>query len=217
MKKKFNPLSLVSLLVSILGIWAFGGCFVTVYYHPLFIGLTIASLILPPLAKKRRLENEASGKWMEIVAIIIAGFNFSNAALYLLRLPDLFSYLGWIVDSIVYHRIQYHSTTTAAQQNKTPAPPAPPQQSEEPSAKEEPVITVPSDESASIFMEQTASCETVKELLDFWCSTPLAAGIKAKEILELLQRQANFERIYGSDPKEFARIRQQIAAKLAEN
>lgn len=216
MKKKLNPLSLISLLVSALGFFAFAGCFESAIYHPIFFVLTIASLVLPPIAKKTRLQTETSGKWMEITAIVIAGFNFSSVIIYFLRLPDLVSYLGWIVDGIVYHKVQYHVTTVSAQRSQPPAPPAQPQKSEETTVKQPPDITVPSDESVSIFMDQTDSCNTVKELLDFWNTTPLAGGIKGEAILELLQKQSSFERIYGSDAREFDRTRKKIAAMLAE-
>jgi len=93
-------MSLVSIGVSILG---------TVIYATLFSGLTwlfvvisIASVVLPPIAKKLRIIQEKKGKVFEIIAIVVGGFNFYCIFFALTTLPIFIGYLGWIICGIAY-------------------------------------------------------------------------------------------------------------------
>ena len=68
----------------------------------LFVLLAIASLVLPVVAKKHRVKRGRQGKWMEITAIVIGGFNFYFVIFALTQLPDVVCYLGWVIGGIAY-------------------------------------------------------------------------------------------------------------------
>ena len=69
-------MSLVSLAVSVLGTVIYGTLFSDSGLTWLFILLGIASVVLPPIAKKVRIEQDKKGKVFEIFAIVVGGFNF---------------------------------------------------------------------------------------------------------------------------------------------
>ena len=98
--------SVISLIASILGLVVYGLCFENNVFVPLFIILGIASVILPLIAKKHRIQNNKTGKWMEIVSIIAGGFNFSFIISVLTSLPFFIGYLGWVVCGIAYKLIK---------------------------------------------------------------------------------------------------------------
>ena len=63
-------------MVSILGSLLYGLVFVNAGLIPAFIIVTIASIILPPIAKKQRGKKGKKGKVAEIIAIILGGIEF---------------------------------------------------------------------------------------------------------------------------------------------
>ena len=69
-------MSLVSLAVSILGTVVYSTLFSGSGLTWLFIILGLASVVLPPIAKKSRIKQGKKGKVFEIIAIVVGGFNF---------------------------------------------------------------------------------------------------------------------------------------------
>ena len=104
MKSAF--LSFIALGVSLLGTLCYSMCFDHKFFVPVFVVLAIASVILPPIAKKHRITNNKTGKWIEIIAIIIGGFNIYSIVFAFTSLPLLVGYLGWIACGIVYSKIK---------------------------------------------------------------------------------------------------------------
>lgn len=98
-------LSLVSLLVSILGVVIYGSLFNESGVTWIFVLLSIVSLLLPPIAKKVRISCEKTGEVPEVFAIIVGGFNFYCVIFALTTLPIFFGYLGWVVSGIVYKAV----------------------------------------------------------------------------------------------------------------
>lgn len=101
-----DPLSIISLIVSILGVVVYAICFENNAFVPLFVVLGIASIILPCIAKNHRIRTNKAGKWMEIVSIIVGGFNFYCIIFALTSMPIFIGYLGWVVCGIVYKQIR---------------------------------------------------------------------------------------------------------------
>ena len=98
-------MSLVSLAVSILGTVIYGTLFSGSGLTWLFIILSIASVVLPPIAKKVRIEQNKKGKVFEILAIIVGGFNFYCIFFALTSLPIFVGYLGWVGCGIAYKMV----------------------------------------------------------------------------------------------------------------
>ena len=101
-----SVMSLVSLAVSILGVVIYSSLFSGSGLIWLFIMVSIASIILPPVAKKIRISNEKKGTALEIIAIVVGGFNFYCIFLALTTLPIFIGYLGWEICGIVYKMIK---------------------------------------------------------------------------------------------------------------
>ena len=98
-------MSLVSLAVSILGTVIYGTLFSGSGLTWLFIILGIASVVLPPIAKKVRIEQNKNGKVFEILAIVVGGFNFYCIFFALTSLPIFIGYLGWVGCGIAYKMV----------------------------------------------------------------------------------------------------------------
>lgn len=98
-------MSLVSLAVSILGTVIYATLFSGSGLTWLFVILGIASVVLPPIAKKLRIEQEKTGKACEIIAIVIGGFNFYCIFFALTSLPIFLGYLGWVGCGIAYKMV----------------------------------------------------------------------------------------------------------------
>ena len=98
-------MSLVSLAVSILGTVIYGTLFSGSGLTWLFIILGIASVVLPPIAKKIRIEQDKKGKAFEILAIVVGGFNFYCIFFALTSLPIFIGYLGWVGCGIAYKMV----------------------------------------------------------------------------------------------------------------
>lgn len=101
-----DALSIISLVVSVLGVVVYGGCFDNNALVPLFVILGIASVVLPLIAKKHRILNNKTGKWMEIVSIIVGGFNFYFIIFALTSIPIIVGNLGWVICGIAYKMIK---------------------------------------------------------------------------------------------------------------
>lgn len=99
-------LSIVSLLVSVLGIVFYALSFKTGIAIPVFVILAIASVVLPPIAKKVGIETNKNGTWMEIAAIVVGGFNFYFLIFAFVPIPIFVGYLGWVVCGIVYKLVK---------------------------------------------------------------------------------------------------------------
>ena len=67
---------------------------------------SIASVILPIVAKKIRLDNNKKGKVLEILSIILGGFDFYCVIFALTQWPIFIAYLGWICCGIFYKLIK---------------------------------------------------------------------------------------------------------------
>lgn len=94
--------SLLSLIGSVLGIASYYLIFSNGLPVFVFILFTVISIILPAVAKKHRTNHKNKGKWMEIIAIIIGGFNFYCLIFSLTNISIYVGYLGWIGCSILY-------------------------------------------------------------------------------------------------------------------
>lgn len=99
-------MSLVSLVVSILGTVIYGSLFSGSGLAWLFIIISIASIVLPPIAKKIRITQGKKGTAFEIIAIVIGGFNFYCVFFALTTLPILIAYLGWVICGIAYKMVK---------------------------------------------------------------------------------------------------------------
>lgn len=99
-------MSLVSLGVSILGTVVYGTLFSGSGLAWLFIIIAVASIVLPPIAKKLRVAQNKKGKAFEIIAIVIGGFNFYCIFFALTSLPIFIGYLGWVACGIAYKMVK---------------------------------------------------------------------------------------------------------------
>lgn len=104
--KGISIFSIISLIVSILDTIIYGQIFSNGNLLPLFIILAIASIIMPIVAKKHRIVTNKTGKWMEIVAIIVGGFNFYCIIFALTSLPVFIGYLGWVICGVIYSSVK---------------------------------------------------------------------------------------------------------------
>lgn len=101
---KLSVWSIVSLAVAILGV-AFYGLLFEIgggLFAIAFFAFSLASVILPPVAKKIRHAKRQKGGAFEIIAIIVGGFNFYMIIFAFTHLPLFIGYLGWIVCALVY-------------------------------------------------------------------------------------------------------------------
>lgn len=95
-------LSLISLIVSVVG--------QVIYYlllsgfrlSAVFVVISVVSIILPTISKKTRIAQGKKGKALEIIAIIVGGFNFYCVFFVLTSLPAIIGYLGWVIGGVAY-------------------------------------------------------------------------------------------------------------------
>lgn len=99
-------LSLVSLAVSILGVVIYSVLLSGSGSAWLFILLSIASVALPPIAKKVRISRGKKGTVFEIIALVVGGFNFYCIFFALTDLPLLIGYLGWVISGVAYKMVK---------------------------------------------------------------------------------------------------------------
>ena len=102
---KVSALSILSFVISLLGFICYVLLLAGIAIIPIFVVLTIASLILPLIALKRRYSTGKDGGGFEVAAIVIGGFNFYFIVFALTKLPMLIGFLGWIVIGIIYKKI----------------------------------------------------------------------------------------------------------------
>ncbi len=72
---------------------------------PFWVVMSIVSLILPPIAKAKRLENDGRGGGMEVFGLVLGGFAFYSVIFALTRVSLYFGYLGWIISGIIYRSV----------------------------------------------------------------------------------------------------------------
>ena len=103
-----SVMSIVALAVSIVGAVLYCTLFAGSGLQFLFIIFSIASIILPPIAKRQRLAKgkKGIGMGLEITAIVIGGFNFYCIFFALTSLPILIGYLGWVICIIAYKLVK---------------------------------------------------------------------------------------------------------------
>lgn len=99
-------MSLVALAVSVFGVVIYGTLFAGSGLIGFFVVLSVASILLPPIAKKLRLKRNKKGKVLEIVAIVIGGFNFYCVFFALTDIPILVGYLGWVICIVAYRMVK---------------------------------------------------------------------------------------------------------------
>lgn len=99
-------MSLVSFAVSILGFILYCSLFEGSGLGALFVIVALASVVLPPVSKKFRLAQNKKGKALEIISIVIAGFNFWCVCVIIARLPALIGYLGWVISGVAYRMVK---------------------------------------------------------------------------------------------------------------
>ena len=97
-----SVMSLVALGVSILGTIIYSTIFSGSGLEWLFIILSIASVVLPPIAKKMRITQGKKGKVIEILAIVVGGFNFYCIIFALTEIPIFIGFLGWVICGVAY-------------------------------------------------------------------------------------------------------------------
>ena len=105
-----SSFSIITLILSIIG--------VILYYFVLsinstlitflFVVISLIAIVLPPISKKKSLEHNQGGRALEIIAIVISGFNFYCIIFALTKWPIGIAYIGWLVCSIVYSQIKGH-------------------------------------------------------------------------------------------------------------
>jgi len=67
-----------------------------------FIIISVVSIILPTISKKIRIAQGKKGRVLEIIAIIVGGFNFYCVFFALTSLPVIIAYLGWVIGGVAY-------------------------------------------------------------------------------------------------------------------
>nr|DAX17810.1 MAG TPA: hypothetical protein [Caudoviricetes sp.] len=95
-------LSLVSLIVSVVGQVMYYLLFSNSSLSAVFIIISVVSIILPTISKKIRIAQGKKGRVLEIIAIIVGGFNFYCVFFALTSLPVIIAYLGWVIGGVAY-------------------------------------------------------------------------------------------------------------------
>ena len=95
-------LSLVSLIVSVVGQVMYYLLFSNSSLSVVFIIISVVSIILPTISKKIRIAQGKKGRVLEIIAIIVGGFNFYCVFFALTSLPVISAYLGWVIGGVAY-------------------------------------------------------------------------------------------------------------------
>ena len=99
-------MSLAALVVSILGVVIYGSLLSGSGLVWLFVLVSIVSIVLPVIAKKRRITQGKTGRVLEIIAIVIGGFNIYFIFFALTELPILVAYLGWAIGGVAYRLVK---------------------------------------------------------------------------------------------------------------
>lgn len=102
---QISILSVISLAVSIIGIilykLVFKGLSLAVIIA--FVIVALAAITLPPIAKIVRLKQQKQGKILEIIAIVIGGFDFYCVFFAIIPIMGIFfGFLGWVICGIIY-------------------------------------------------------------------------------------------------------------------
>ena len=95
-------LSLVSLIVSVVGQVMYYLLFSNSSLSVVFIIISVVSIILPTISKKIRIAQGKKGRVLEIIAIIVGGFNFYCVFFALTSLPVIIAYLGLVIGGVAY-------------------------------------------------------------------------------------------------------------------
>ena len=95
-------MSLAAICVSILGTIIYATIFSGSGLEWLFIILSIASVVLPSIAKKVRTKQGKKGEVVEMLAIVVGGFNFYCIIFALTKLPIFVGFLGWVISGLAY-------------------------------------------------------------------------------------------------------------------
>jgi len=119
--REFSWISILSCAVSILGTVLYGAIFKNGDLVPAFIIVSLLSIVLPLIAKKFRLNAQKKGKFFEIVAIVIGGFNFYCIIFALTKAPLFIAYLGWLVCGVIYKLIKTEDNKTVELNKKFPS------------------------------------------------------------------------------------------------
>ncbi len=115
---EISGFSILSCVVSILGTVLYGAIFSNSDLAPVFVIVSLLSIVLPLIAKKLRLNAQKKGKFFEIVAIVIGGFNFYCIIFALTKAPLFIAYLGWLVCGVVYKFIKTEGNKTVESNGK---------------------------------------------------------------------------------------------------
>ena len=115
---EFSLISILSCIVSILGTVLYGAIFSNGDLVPIFVIVSLLSIVLPLIAKKLRLNAQKKGGFFEIVAIVIGGFNFYCIIFALTKAPIFIAYLGWLVCGIIYKLIKAEENKTVESSDK---------------------------------------------------------------------------------------------------
>lgn len=105
-KRKLSALSLLSLIVSMVAFGLYVLAFSDKRIIPVWMIVSIVSVIIPVIAKKVRLSKMQDGKGFEITALVIGGFAFYSVVFAATSLNIYIGYLGWIIGGIVYKKIK---------------------------------------------------------------------------------------------------------------
>lgn len=110
MKSKFSmkdvsPMSAVALGVALLGLVLAAANNAVEALFPLWVGVSMASIVLPVVAKKLRLHNLKLGRTAEIAAVFLGGLNY-YLVVFATGLPLLLAYLGWVIGGILYYMMK---------------------------------------------------------------------------------------------------------------
>ena len=104
-KKKIMPLSVISMFAGMAAVGLYALAFSFKAAIPIWVVMSIVSLILPPIAKAKRLETDGRGGGMEVFGLVLGGFAFYSVIFALTRVSLYFGYLGWIISGIIYKSV----------------------------------------------------------------------------------------------------------------
>lgn len=101
-KSPISILSVIALMMSALGLILYPIVLSNATIAPLWLIISICSIVMPPFAKKDRINKNKRGTGIEIIAIIIGGFNFYCIIFAITQFPIFIGYLGWIICGVIY-------------------------------------------------------------------------------------------------------------------
>lgn len=105
-KTKLSFLSFMSFVVSIMAFGLYVLVFSVKGLIPIWMIISIVSVIMPIIAKKVRISKMQSGKSLEIAALFIGGFAFYSVIFAATSLNIYIGYLGWVIGGIIYKLIK---------------------------------------------------------------------------------------------------------------